>query len=91
MDKLKSAHSCEEQLESINHVNNIRNHLQTMGTLAQIRHSINTKDKYYDNERSYWDKYSPYMMNWILPFIKNWFNQGFERTGKNLADNFYSS
>lgn len=59
VDELKSANRCEKQLECINHINNIRNHLQTVGTLAQIRHSINTKDNYYDKEKSYWDKYSP--------------------------------
>ncbi|MHC6180033.1 M3 family oligoendopeptidase [Clostridium sp. JNZ X4-2] len=59
VNKLKVSHSCEKQLDCINRINHIRNHLQTMGTLAEIRHSINTKDKYYDKERAYWDEYSP--------------------------------
>lgn len=91
VDELKSANSCEKQLECINHINNVRNHLQTMGTLAQIRHSINTKDEYYDKERSYWDEYSPLYDELDFTFYKELVQSKFRKElKKNLADNFSS-
>jgi len=79
VDKLKSARSCEKQFECINHINGIRNHLQTMGTLAQIRHSINTKDKYYDEERSYWDEHSPLYDELDFTFYKELVQSNFRK------------
>ncbi len=37
----------------------VRNHIETMATLASIRHSIDTRDTFYDAEQTYWDEYSP--------------------------------
>lgn len=59
VNQLKSADTPEKQYEYIKDINKIRNNIQTMGTLAEIRHSINTRDSYYDDEQSYWDEYSP--------------------------------
>lgn len=57
--QVTNADSPENQYRYIQNINKIRNHIQTMATLAEIRHSINTKDKFYDEERTYWDEYSP--------------------------------
>ncbi|MFL0197181.1 M3 family oligoendopeptidase [Clostridium sp. WILCCON 0269] len=79
VDKLKLADSCEKQFECINGINDIRNHLQTMGTLVQIRHSINTKDKYYDEEKSYWDEYSPLYDELDFTFYKELIQSKFRK------------
>lgn len=34
-------------------------HIDTMGTLSHIRHSINTKDEFYDKENEFWDEFMP--------------------------------
>src|SRR5699024_12059538 len=34
-------------------------HLDTMATLASIRSSIDTRDKFYDKERDYFDEHDP--------------------------------
>lgn len=36
-----------------------RNFVETMGTLASIRYTIDTTDKFYEEEREYWDNYGP--------------------------------
>ncbi len=32
---------------------------ETMGTLAGVRHSIDTRDEFYDGESKFWDKFGP--------------------------------
>ncbi len=59
IENLKNTDTAEKQYEYIKDINKIRNHIQTMGTLVEIRHSINTQDKFYDGEQNYWDEYSP--------------------------------
>lgn len=56
---MENSNSAEKQYEYIKDINKIRNHIQTMSTLAEIRHSMDTKNKFYDGEQSYWDKYTP--------------------------------
>lgn len=77
--ELKVSNSCKNQLECINHINHIRNHLETMGTLAEIRHSINTKDRYYDEEQNYWDKYSPLYEELDFKFYKELIHSKFRK------------
>lgn len=59
IDELKNADNLESQYEYIGKTNAVRNHIQTMSTIAGIRHTINTADEYYDKEQSYWDEYGP--------------------------------
>ncbi len=33
--------------------------IETMGTLAQVRHTIDTRDKFYDEENEFWDSFGP--------------------------------
>lgn len=40
-------------------INEIRKHVQTMASLASVRNTIYTSDKYYDEEKEYWDEISP--------------------------------
>ena len=43
-------------------------HPETMGTLAYIRHSIDTRDQFYDGEIAFWDEIGPeleeYQQEW---------------------------
>lgn len=49
----------EDQVAVINKLNVEFNHLDTMATLVSIRSSINTKDKFYDEEREFFDEHEP--------------------------------
>ena len=57
--EFKAAGSAAEQLEIFKKINVLRSSVSTMGTLASIRHSVNTKDDFYDAENTYWDEAGP--------------------------------
>lgn len=60
VENLKDAESLAEVKEAIDAVSELSASLETMGTLASIRHSINTKDSFYLEEDKYWNEYGPY-------------------------------
>ncbi|MFK2824826.1 M3 family oligoendopeptidase [Bacillus sp. B190/17] len=57
----KEAESVEKQVEALNQLNDIRNHVSTMADLCYIRHTINTNDSFYKGEQEYIDEVSPKM------------------------------
>jgi len=63
---IEKASSAREQMSLISKVNHIRGHVQTMSTLAEIRHSINTQDEFYEEENDYWNEHGPLYeeLNW---------------------------
>ncbi len=57
--KVKESDNLDDVKALIDDINAIRNNVDTMGTIASIRNSINTEDEFYDKEREYWDEYDP--------------------------------
>lgn len=57
--KFEAATNAEEQLQLVDKINQLNVHIETMATLASIRHSIDTRDEFYDTEQTYWDEYGP--------------------------------
>jgi len=57
--KFKNSQTAEEQIQCIDEINKIRNHIDTMGTLVSIRNSINTNDEFYEKEKEYFDETIP--------------------------------
>ncbi|MGL4624073.1 MAG: M3 family oligoendopeptidase [Culicoidibacterales bacterium] len=55
----QQASSATVQFSLIEQINQLRNHIETMATLAQIRHSIDTRDSFYEQENRYWDEHGP--------------------------------
>ncbi len=57
-------------------------HLYTMSTLANIRHSIDTRDEFYDAEMKFWNGKSPeleeYVQNWTRAMLESRFRGEFE-------------
>ena len=51
--RLISANSTKETLETFNEYNKLREHLETMSTLVEIRATIDTTDKFYEGEREF--------------------------------------
>ena len=45
-------------------------HLSTMMTLASIRHSIDTRDKFYDDENNFWDNAGPEIEEYQQAFLE---------------------
>lgn len=54
-----------------------------MGSLANIRHSIDTRDEFYDNEISFWNSFSPelqeYSQAWTAALLESPFRPDFEK------------
>lgn len=59
LDKLEKASNKDEFISIFNKIQKINDDIHTMSTLSFIRHSINTKDEFYDQENNYWDEYNP--------------------------------
>ena len=59
IDQFKVATNACRTIKIVSEINEIRNHIETMATLASIRHSIDTRDEFYDAEQNYWDEYGP--------------------------------
>ncbi len=59
LDTFKKADSAKMQLGTFNEINDLRKNIVTMFSIANVRHSINTNDKFYDDEKKYLDKISP--------------------------------
>lgn len=59
LEALKNAASADAQIEVIKDVNKIRNHFMTMASLCSVRHTIDTRDEYYEKEQEYMDEISP--------------------------------
>lgn len=57
--KLESEKSLEETFKIIDEINNIRSHFSSMYELVSIRNSINTDDKFYDDEMNFFSEASP--------------------------------
>ncbi len=45
-------------------------HVESMATLVQVRHSINTKDEYYEKENDWWDDNMPYFEELNMQYYK---------------------
>ena len=57
--------------------------VDTMGTLAYVRHSIDTRDEFYDGEIEFWDEISPemeeYEQAWTDALLASPFRKDFEK------------
>lgn len=58
-EALKAAQSGSEALELVKEITAITAKIDSQSTLCSIRHSIDTKDAFYDEETSFWNEYGP--------------------------------
>ncbi len=57
---LENADSVEVATHAVTTINALRGKIDTMVNLALIRHSVDTKDAFYDEEDAYWNEYGPH-------------------------------
>lgn len=57
--KFQEASSAQEQIDLMKSIKEVRNEMESFKTIASIRHSINTNDKFYDSENKFFDENSP--------------------------------
>lgn len=63
-------------------------HIYTLATLSNIRHSIDTRDTFYDGEAKFWNAAGPeleeYTQKWTMTLLKSPFRADFEKDYGNV-------
>ena len=82
-ERLKSAQSYAEARAVFLEEEEWNKQVDTMATLAYIRHSIDTRDAFYDGEIAFWDEVGPeleeYKQEWLAALVDSPFRKDFER------------
>ena len=81
-ERLKNAGSYAEAREAFLEKEEAEKTVDTMSTLAYVRHSIDTRDEFYDKEIEFWDEVEPeleeYQQAWIDAMLDSPFRRQFE-------------
>ncbi|MDO4397388.1 MAG: M3 family oligoendopeptidase [Oscillospiraceae bacterium] len=81
--RLENAASYEEAKKVFLEKETFTKHVETMGTLASIRHSIDTRDVFYDAEVKFFNAAGPelqeYFQKWTEAMLKSPFRADFEK------------
>ena len=81
--ELKAAKSYEEARKVFLSQQELMSHISTAATLASIRHSIDTRDKFYDGEEKFWNNFNPeleeYNQTWTAAMLESAFRADFEK------------
>ena len=59
LKELQQADNVECFVRVFSKINKLRSRISTMSNLCEIRHSIDTRDPFYDQENDYWDENRP--------------------------------
>ena len=81
-EELKKAENFEEAEKAFLDFDRETRHIETMATLSSIRHSIDTRDKFYDAEDTWWNNTAPqlqeYQQQWIEALLESPYRGQFE-------------
>ena len=81
--QLKAAQSYEEARRVFLTQQEQSKHISTASTLASIRHSIDTRDEFYDAEEKFWNGFFPelqeYTQQWTQALLESPFRADFEK------------
>lgn len=69
-DTVKNAKTADEVLSAIEKHEKASSSFSTMANIAYVRHSINTEDKFYDEENAYYDENGPVLQEKTTEFLK---------------------
>lgn len=73
-ERLKAAGNYEEAKSIFLEKETLEKHISTLNTLAEIRHSIDTRDTFYDEEMKFWNAAAPevseYMQAWTKVMLE---------------------
>ena len=80
-EKLKNAKSYQEAKDVFFEQEKESKHIQTLATLASVRHSIDTRDEFYNGEEKFWNAAFPeleeYTQQWKLAMLDSPFKADF--------------
>lgn len=82
VEQIRQAESAAEGYEAIQKFQSLQNNIDTQATLSSIRHSINTKDEFYEAENDFWDENEPFISEVTTTYyqavLESPFRQDFE-------------
>ncbi len=82
-ERLKNAQSYEEARAVFLEYEEKEKAVDTTATLAYIRQSIDTRDEFYDEEKSFWDDFGPeieeFEQEWLDALLESPFRRDFEQ------------
>ncbi|MDO5416931.1 MAG: M3 family oligoendopeptidase [Lachnospiraceae bacterium] len=80
-ERFKAAESYEEARSIFLEKETLEKHVSTLGTLAEIRHTIDTRDSFYDAEVQFWNGAQPelseYLQLWTKAMLEGRFRPEF--------------
>ena len=80
-ERLASAKSYADAKEVFLEEQKLEKHIDTLVNLVSIRHSVNTRDKFYDEEKNFWNGAMPelqeYMQKWTGAMLATPFREDF--------------
>ena len=81
LKSFSSALDAAEQRSYFRKINELRQAVDSMSTLASIRHSIDTRDTFYDGEEKFWNTFGPeleeYEQAWKAAMLDSPFRKDF--------------
>ena len=91
LDTFQNAQSAIEQIQALQKLNKLRNQFETMATLVSIRHSLDTRDAFYDEENNFMDEITPHyegLLSELYLALQNslYRKELIEQFGKHLFD-----
>ncbi len=69
-ERLKAAQSYEEARAAFLKMETEQKHISTQASLSTIRHSIDTRDEFYDGEEKFWNRAYPQIQEWEQAWTK---------------------
>lgn len=70
LQKFKDADSFDKQDDVLTEINSLRNEIESMSTISEIRHTLDTTDPFYEKEQDFWDENSPIYEGIITDYYK---------------------
>lgn len=70
LETLNGDVTLEQELEIIEEVFELQQELDTMATLVSIRHSVNTKDDFYEKEQDFFNEQGPILQQYNQMFVE---------------------
>lgn len=91
LSNIENASNVEEQVNAIDKIIKIQNDISTMFSLAEVRHTIDVSDEFYDKENDFIDEVSPIVQGLQVEYYNTLINSKFkkdleEKYGKHLFD-----
>ncbi len=68
--RFNDASSAEDQLAIIKEINTMRNHIESLSQIVQVRHTIDTTDAFYDAENDFIDETMPLYMEMVDKYYR---------------------